>query len=249
MPMLIVANWKAYVESSTKAKVLLASAKKLAAVSPHEIVLAPPSPLLGLLTPGNRSKVRFGAQDVSDSTGGAATGEVTAALLSGMGVKYVIVGHSERRAQGETNEVVASKVSHALAHGLTPIVCIGERERDADATYLHGLRAQLAAVFAPLSQKERMEVVVAYEPIWAIGKTAADAITAHDLREMVLYIRKVLEEYLPGKGASSIRVIYGGSVEPGDVRELASGSGADGFLVGHASADVGMFTKLVREIS
>lgn len=246
--MLIVANWKAYVQSQTKAKQLFATAKRLATNADTEIVLAPPAPYLGLLAPGNRSRVAFAAQDLSLGTGGATTGEITAALLSELGVTYAILGHSERRALGETDEIVSEKVRHALANKIIPIVCVGERERDADAKYITLLRAQISAVFSPLSPKERLHTVIAYEPIWAIGKTASDAITPTDLAEMILYIRKVLGEYLPGKGASKVRIIYGGSVEPGNARLLASGTGIDGFLPGHSSVDSDIFSALVKSV-
>jgi triosephosphate isomerase len=150
---------------------------------------------------------------------------------------------------GETDELVFQKVQRALAHNLTPILCIGERERDMDAQYLTGIRAQLAAVFSQLSQKERLSMVVAYEPIWAIGKTAADSIQPVELEEMILYIRKVLSDYLPGKSAQKVPVLYGGSIEPSNARSLAGGSGVDGFLVGHASVDVPTFTALVKAVS
>ena len=245
--MLIVSNWKAYVERPEKAKALLAAASR-ANKGAHEIVLAPPAPFLALLSAG-RSKVRFAAQDISLATAGAHTGEVTAAAVAGAGASYVIVGHSERRAQGETDGAILDKVRHALAHKLTPILCIGERERDDDAQYLKFIREQLAAVFAHLTPKERLAVVIAYEPVWAIGKGATDAITSPDLAELILYIRKVLGDYLPGKARERVRIIYGGSVEPANIRELAGGGGIDGFLIGHASVDVPTYTALVKAIS
>ena len=164
--------------------------------------------IFGLLAPGNRSKVSFAAQNISLSEGGAATGEVTAEMLRDLGVSYAIIGHSERRALGETDEQVAQKVQLAFAHKITPIVCVGERSRDGDAKYLTFLRAQLHAVFSILSPKERAQVIIAYEPIWAIGKTANEAITPSDLTEMMLYIRKVIGAYIPGKGVAKVRVIY-----------------------------------------
>ena len=244
--MLIVGNWKAYVQTETKAKKLFATAKRLAALPNIEIVLATPAPYLGLFAPTNRSKVAFAAQDISVSIGGPATGEVTAGLLNDLGVKYTIIGHSERRALGETDEIVAAKVQHAHANKLVPILCIGERERDIDAKYLKLLRAQIHAVFNPLSLKERQQTIIAYEPIWAIGKTAAEALAPSDLTEMVLYIRKILSDYVPGKGATKIKLLYGGSVEPSNIKELATGTGIDGFLPGHASADSDTFTALVK---
>jgi triosephosphate isomerase len=246
--MIIVGNWKAYVESQKKAKILFATAKKLSATSRVKIVLAVPGPYLGLLSPANRSKVAFAAQDVSTSSGGAATGEVTAGVLQDLKVSYVIVGHSERRAMGETDAVVSEKIQHALAHKITPIVCIGERERDIDAYYLKFLRAQIHEIFHPLSLEERQQIILAYEPIWAIGKNAANALPPSDLTEMVLYIRKMLVEYLTEPGASKIKILYGGSVEPSNSYSLAKDTGVDGFLLGHASADSDIFSALVKAL-
>ncbi len=252
---MIVANWKAYVAQPDAAKALVATARRLAGKGSGKnaprIVLAPPAPFLGMLMRADSAKdpVAFCAQDLSDSTGGAATGETTAALLSALGVRYVILGHSERRAMGETDALIASKVQHALAQGLAPIVCIGERERDPASEYLHFLRAQIAAVFEPLSQKERAQIVLAYEPLWAIGKSAAESIAPADLHEMALYIRKVLAEYLPGQGAQAVPILYGGSVEPGNIRDLAAGSEVQGFLIGHASVDAASFAALVKAVS
>lgn len=249
--MLIVGNWKAYVETRAKAKALHQGAKRLAAKGSHEIVVAPPFPYLGLLAPTKPGKAdaMLASQDVSVTVGGAQTGEVTAGLLRELGVAYVIVGHSERRASGETDTVVLEKARHALAHGMTPIICIGERERDDEASYLKEVRRQIEAVFAHLTPKERLQTVIAYEPIWAIGKTGADAITPADLGEMILYIRKVLAGHMPGRANQKVRILYGGSVEAGNVRGLAGGSGVDGFLIGHASTDVAQFSALVKALS
>lgn len=246
--MLIVGNWKAYVESAAKAKKLIATLKTLALRTEHELVAAPPAPYLGLLA-APKLKIGFAAQDVSVTTGGATTGEVAAGLLADLGVTYVIVGHSERRAQSETDAVVAEKVRHVLAHGMTPIVCVGETERDSDAQYLKQVRTQISAVFSVLSPKERLATVIAYEPVWAIGKSGAEAITAADLSEMVLYIHKVLGDFIPGKANTRVRIIYGGSVEPGNARLLAAGTGVEGFLVGRASTDAALFSALVKAVS
>jgi triosephosphate isomerase (TIM) len=112
--MMVVGNWKAYVSSKTKAKQLFETAKRLAGATYTDVVIAPPAPYLGLLASGNRSKVLFAAQDISIEEGGAATGEITAAMLSDLGVTYAIIGHSERRARGETDEIVVKKVQQAL---------------------------------------------------------------------------------------------------------------------------------------
>lgn len=247
--MIIVANWKAYVEDIEKAKKLLAVAKRVGGAKGVQVVLAPSAPYLGLLAAKTHASVAFAGQDVSVTTGGAQTGESTAQILQAAGATYVIVGHSERRAAGETDKAITEKIGHALAHNLTPILCVGEHERDEDGRYLAFVRAQITSALEKLSPKERTKVILAYEPIWAIGKSAAEALPAHDLSEMVLYLRKVLAELLPGKSSLHSTVLYGGSVEPENARDLAGGSGVDGFLVGHASVDPVQFSDLVKKLS
>lgn len=245
--MLIVANWKAYVDDLARAKKLFSAAKRLSS-SRISIVLAPPAPLLGALAARNKSRVAFAAQDVSAETGGAHTGEVPAQAFSAAGASYAIIGHSERRAVGDTDAVVAEKLSHALAHGLTPILCVGERERDGEGHYLSSIREQISSALSALVPKDRAKVVIAYEPLWAIGKTAEATIGGEDLAEMSLYIRKVLAELLPGKSAKRSLVLYGGSVEPANIRDLAAESDVDGFLIGHASVDPVTFKALVKAL-
>lgn len=244
--MLILSNWKTYVTNKDEAKKLLATVKRLATTSKAELVVLPPHPYIGLFHSPRKTKVGLGAQDVSTTIAGAATGEVPAGVLKNLGVTYVLAGHSERRAKGEDNEVVAEKVRRILEQGMTPILCVGEKERDEDATYLAFLREQITSVFDALDQKERFNVMIAYEPIWAIGKEAQDALHSQELAEMVLYIKKILSKYMPSK--QSTKILYGGSAEPDNVRGLAGGSGVDGFLVGHASADPEMFSRLVKAL-
>ena len=246
--MLIVGNWKAYVDEGRRAKELVAAARRFAAKGKHAFVVAPPAPYLGLVSKKGKSKLAFAAQDVSVATGGARTGETTVAMLADLGVSYVIIGHSERRTQGETDELVAMKAQQAFAAGLTPILCIGEKERDADAQYLKTLRVQIDTVMAALPAKHRPKVVIAYEPIWAIGKSALEAIRPADLAEMILYIRKVLGTHLTAKEAEKTKVIYGGSVEPANIADLAKDGKVDGFLIGHASVEVKSFTALVQAL-
>jgi triosephosphate isomerase len=247
--MLIAANWKAYVETPAKAKALVAGAKRLALRTKHTIVLTPSYPHLGLCPNAGKKNLAFGAQDISLSEGGASTGEVTGKQLATLGAAYVIVGHSERRAMGESNEIVAKKAQQAISNKLVPILCVGERARDEDAKYLQELREQMSIVLKALAPKERGNIVVAYEPVWAIGRSAREAITPDDLAEMILYIRKLLGEHMPAKTAAKVRILYGGSVEPGNVRELAEGGKVDGFLIGHASVDVSTFAALVKAVS
>ncbi|MCX6786417.1 MAG: triose-phosphate isomerase [Candidatus Kaiserbacteria bacterium] len=247
--MFIVANWKAYVEDIGKARRLFAVSKRLTHVSKNKIILAPPAPILGALAFKNKSRITFAAQDISLTTGGAKTGEVTARVYAAVGAEYAIIGHSERRAAGDTNTIIAEKLAHALAQGLVPILCVGECIRDDEGQYLSFVREEITSAIKTLAPKERTKVIVAYEPLWTIGKTAASAISSNELAEMVLYIRKVLAELFPGKNAARSSVLYGGSVEPENIRGLAGGSGVDGFLIGHASVDPHIFATLVKQLN
>ncbi len=247
--MLIVANWKAYVEDIGKAKKLISASKNLTRATDCDIVIAPPAPFLGLFAQKNKTRIAFAAQDVSVSSGGAATGETTASMYRAAGADYAIVGHSERRVGGDSDAIVAQKLSRALAHDLIPILCVGERERDSEGRYLTQIREEITSAITPLAPKERAKVIVAYEPLWAIGKTADHAIGKGDLAEMVLYIHKILAELIPGKDSMHAIVLYGGSVEPANIRDLASESHVDGFLIGHASADERIFTALVGQLA
>lgn len=247
--MLIIANWKAYVEDLGKARSLFALGKKLARTTDVTIVLAPPAPLLDAFALGNTSKVSFAAQDVSATLGGAKTGEATAAAYAAAGATYALIGHSERRGTGDSNVVVAEKLVHALAAKLIPILCVGEHERDRGGVYLNFIREEITSALTPLSPKDRAKVIIAYEPLWAIGKSAASAIGPDDLTEMVLYIHKVLAELLSGKKSMETLVLYGGSVEPGNIRALAESASISGFLIGHASVDPVSFSALIKELS
>jgi triosephosphate isomerase (TIM) len=245
--MIIAANWKAYVADLSTAKALARSAEKVSDAD-HRIILAPPAPMLGYLRDHTHARVMFAAQDISDSSGGAATGETTAPAAHASGASYAIIGHSERRAMGEDDARIARKVQLALGAGIMPILCVGERERDAEAEYLGVVRSQVAAVLEAIQPEERLRIIVAYEPVWAIGKSSQDAIVPGDLLEMVRYIRKTLETYLAPAEAKQIPILYGGSVEPANIRALADGTDIQGFLVGRASTEPKTFSALVRAI-
>src|SRR3989344_1012797 len=247
--MLIVANWKAYVADIKKAKKLFAISKRLAKATHNHIVLAPPAPFLGALAAKNTSVVDFSAQDISATTGGAHTGEITASAYATSGATYALIGHSECRGRGDTNAIVATKLACTIAHGLTPILCVGEHERDCEGRYLATIREELTTAIEPLAKKDRTDIIIAYEPIWAIWKDAERAIGPSDLTEMVLYIRKILAELLTNKNSTDMLILYGGSLAPDNVRELGAGTGIDGFLIGHASTDVDTFALIVKQLA
>lgn len=193
--------------------------------------------------------IALGAQDVSAFSTGSHTGEVNTAMLRGSGVSHVIIGHSERRAQGETDERVGEKLKQVTGAGMTALLCIGEAARDDHGEYLHFLRAQLEKGLQGLLPTQLSQLIVAYEPIWAIGKTAADAMKSEQMHETSIYIRKILSEKYSYDQARLVPILYGGSVEPDNAAELLSRGEIDGFLVGHASLHAESFGLILKAAS
>lgn len=193
---------------------------------------------------GDKLPFSYGAQDVSEHDSGAYTGEVSAPMLAKLGCAYVVVGHSERREyHGETDEIVARKAAKAIEHGLSPIVCVGEKLEIREAgTHVEHVVAQLRGSLAGLSAEQISTAVVAYEPVWAIGtgKTASAA----DAQEVCGAIREALAEIASPEVAAGVRVLYGGSVNSGNVGELISQADVDGGLVGGASLKPEEFAQL-----
>lgn len=201
------------------------------------LLCAPFTHLPGMAEAAFGWPVSLGAQDVSQHQEGAYTGEVSAAMLADLGVQYVIVGHSERRQyHGEDDATVAAKAGAALKHGLTPIICIGESREQRDAGRASEVvLSQLAGSLAGLSPTSADAIVVAYEPVWAIG-TGLTA-TAEDAQEMCGSIRTALAQHLPDIG-SRVRILYGGSMKPDNAAELLSKPDINGGLIGGASLKV-----------
>ena len=193
---------------------------------------------------GDKLLLTYGAQDLSEHDSGAYTGEISGAFLAKLGCTFVIVGHSERRTMhGETDEVVLAKTKAALRHGLTPIVCIGEHldVREAGNQVSHNVE-QLKASLAGLSAEEIGKVVVAYEPVWAIG--TGRVASAQDAQEVCGAVRGALAELADEATAATVRVLYGGSVNAKNVGDLGAQPDVDGALVGGASLKADDFATL-----
>jgi len=198
------------------------------------------------LIDSDRLEFVLGAQDVHWEDKGALTGEVSAGMLSALKVRYVIVGHSERRQLfGETDQQVAKKVKAVFRHGMLPIVCVGEtlEERDAGRTE-DRVVGQVRAGLAGLTEDQAASLVVAYEPIWAIG-TGRNA-TAEDAGQVIGLIRRTLDGLVGGVAGGAVRIQYGGSVKPGNIRDFMAHPDIDGALVGGASLDPEDFALIVR---
>ncbi len=214
-----------------------------------EVVVVPPFTDLRsvqTLVDGDRLKIRYGAQDVSAHDGGAYTGEISAAMLSKLGCSYVVVGHSERRDyHGETDELVATKARKALAAGMTPIVCVGEglEVRQAGEQVAYTL-AQVEGSLAGFTAEEVAGLVVAYEPVWAIG--TGEVATPQDAQEVCSAIRERVAEAWSAEAAASLRILYGGSVKAANVASIMAQPDVDGALVGGASLEAEEFAGIAR---
>ncbi len=245
MKKIIIGNWKMNPGSSKEAEKLLAAvSKNIPKLKNTEIVVCPPFVYLEKLKKISK-KVSLGAQDAFYGDTGAFTGEVSAEMLAMLGVKYVIVGHSERRSIGEGNELINKKIKGVLSAGLTPVLCVGETMRDENHEYFNFVKNQLGECLNGVSKDLVGKVIIAYEPVWAISTTAnrKDA-TPHDSLEMVIFIKKVLADKF-GKYTTRTRVIYGGSVNERDAGEFISKGGVDGLLPGKASLDPKKFSEII----
>jgi len=196
------------------------------------------------LVDGDKLRLTYGAQDVSQHDSGAYTGEISGAFLAKLGCTYAVVGHSERRTyHDEDDALVAAKAAAALKHGLTPIGCIGEglEIREAGDHVAHNVN-QLKGSLAGLSTEQIAKVVIAYEPVWAIG--TGRVASAADAQEVCAAIRKELAELASVDVAGSVRVLYGGSVNAKNVGEIVAQEDVDGALVGGASLEAEQFAQL-----
>ncbi|MBM9458947.1 triose-phosphate isomerase [Nocardioides sp. zg-536] len=198
------------------------------------------------LVDGDRLSIRYGAQDVSQHASGAYTGEISAAMLTKLGCSYVVVGHSERRQyHGETDAVVNAKAKAALGAGMTPIVCVGEGlEVRQSGEHVAHTTAQVAGSLAGLDADQVAGLVIAYEPVWAIG--TGEVATPDDAQEVCAAIRAHVAESFGAEAAAGVRVLYGGSVKAGNVAGIMAKEDVDGALVGGASLDVDEFGGICR---
>lgn len=252
---LIIGNWKMYIERPDEARALALQLKKKARDSKKvDIGIAPPfvfvAELVRLL---ESSPIKVGAQALSPygalpdaAPDKARTGDVSAEMLKRSGALFVIVGHSERRAVGDTKDAVHSELEQAARAGLMPVLCVGEREREHSGEHFEFVEEQLRSALKDIPKNLLKKLVVAYEPVWAIGKEGSSAIRPELLEEMIIFIRKVLAEVLDRQAALKVPVLYGGSVEPANARAFVDEGGASGLLVGRASANAEQFLEIIR---
>jgi triosephosphate isomerase len=247
---LVIGNWKMNPQTDVVAKRLATEIKKaLGRQDNVEVVLAPPAPYLSIVygVQGGGKAFALGAQDVHPERLGAFTGEVSIPMLQSFGVRYVIVGHSERRKAGESEEDVQKKVSAVIKSGLHAVLCVGEVKRDHAAQYLSDIERQIRSACAGLSRAKLTHLTVAYEPVWAIG--TGHTATPEDVHEMRLFIEKTLSDLYGRNYAQKVRVLYGGSVQDKNAGELMRNGMVDGFLVGGASLSSKDFSGIIKAIA
>ena len=244
----IAGNWKMNLDRASAVAVAEGLAKAAEEVDEVDLAVCPPSVYLdavGQALAG--SKIALGAQNVYHQPKGAFTGEISVAMLRDVGCEYVILGHSERRhVLGEKDDQINQKVHAALEGGLEPIVCVGEllAQREEGKT-LDVIRSQFDGSLAGLSAEQMLRIVIAYEPVWAIG--TGKVATPDQAEEVHLDLRKLLEDRYNSEVAEAIRIQYGGSVKPENAAELLAQPNIDGALVGGASLKVDSFMGIVSK--
>ena len=243
---IIAGNWKMNKTSKEAAQLIIGLRDKVSKAS-CEVVICPPFTALALaVTLVEGTNVKVGAQNMHYEENGAYTGEISPVMLKEIGVEYVILGHSERRQFfNESDELINKKLKAAFIHGLIPILCCGEtlEEKEAEKTF-EVLTNQLLKGLVDMDSSKLEKMIIAYEPIWAIGtgKTA----TAKDANDVIKFIRDKVREMFGNKAAEEVRIQYGGSVKPSTIKEQMAQSDIDGALVGGASLNVEDFSGIVN---
>ena len=243
---LVVGNWKMNPQSLEEAKKIATSVKRIMrGVKKTNVVLCPPFVYLSSLTPSVGNSFFLGAQNANYEALGSFTGEVSFAELSQFKVEFVIVGHSERRKMGESDELINKKVRAVVGGGMTAIVCVGEGVRDSNGDFYNFIKQQITSALKDVSKKSLDKVVIAYEPIWAVG--AKEAVSPRELCEMSIFIKKVLKD-LFGVFSEGVRVIYGGDVDRVNAETLVRDGNVVGLLIGRESLRVKDFIEIIKII-
>jgi triosephosphate isomerase len=247
---ILVANWKNHPSSLSEAKSLLKQLSRNSGLyKKTSLFIAPPMPYLESVALRSSNFARLASQDIDSVSQGTHTGYITPDILKSFGVRLSIIGHSERRVLGETSELISKKIKIALHAGILPLVCVGELSRDLDGEHFDFLRQQIKSSLAGLNRKtDILKLVLAYEPVWAIGKSASSAIDSTNLSESVIFIKKVLSDMFGRVTAERVPILYGGSVEPVNAGKLFDETGIRGFLVGHVSLNAKNFEAVAKSL-
>ncbi len=246
---LVAGNWKMNPSTHKEAKKICKDIKSSAQKTRRvQTVIFPPSIFLNECSTEVHKKCAIGTQDIFWEEEGSYTGNISASMIQSYKATYVLLGHSELRVLGETDIYVNKKLKTALKHGLKPIVCVGEQARDTEGWYLHTIKTQLEACLQGIARKSLKDIVIAYEPVWAIGKHATREATKEEADEMAIYIKKVISTLYDTSTASVLRVIYGGSVNTKNCTSFLEAGHVDGLLVGRESLSAKKFSEIIQSV-
>lgn len=246
---ILIANWKNHPGSLKEAENILSKiSRNRRSYEKINLFIAPPHPYLAAVSSRTGSLFKLACQDMPALVKETSTGSVMPDILKSFGVRLSIIGHSEVRAQGETSEIVSQKVATALSAGIAPLVCIGEKERDRDGEQFGFLRDEIGRSLSSLKDGDAQKLVLAYEPIWAVGKDALGVIEPGDLSQTVIFIKRVLADIFGREMADKIPILYGGSVDSSNTRELVHNTGVRGLLVGRASLDASSLKTIAESL-
>lgn len=244
----IVANWKMNPESLKEAQVIFNSIiKGIKGLRNNNVIICPPFPFLFIGSGLKTKSISLGAQNSFEEIKGAYTGRVSPKMLSSLGVKYVILGHSESRFLGETDQIINKKILTALKSKLKPILCIGEKSRDHNGFYLAFLKHQITECLDSIPKSQIKNIIFAYEPVWAIGEKSLREATPEEFVEMKIFIKKTISDIYGLTIASNTKVLYGGSVNVSNAKDFID-AGADGLLVGRDSLVPKKFIDIINLI-
>lgn len=249
MKKIIIANWKMNPFSAKEAEDILNEVKKtVVKLKKTQVIVCPPFIYFNNIQKkiGMSANLFLGAQNSFWENTGAFTGEISPEMIKNYGASYVILGHSERRALGETDEMISKKALSCLKIGLKTVLCVGEKIRDEQGNYLTFLRDEIYNSLNKIQKKFLHNLIIAYEPIWAIGKSDVEAMRPAGIREMVIYIKKILSEIYGKESAVAVPIIYGGSVGDKNAVEIIKGGEVDGLLVGHQSLKPENFNEILK---
>lgn len=246
---IIIGNWKMNPETLEQAKdISVIINKNISKIKNINLVLCPPFVFLNEVSNvlNKNKKISLGAQDIFIGSGVSHTGEVGADMLKNIGVKYVIIGHSDRRESLDTEQLVREKLFGTLENGFKAILCIGEKDRNEHGDQYGQVRGQVESALIKLPKKFLKNLIVAYEPIWAIGKKEGDAVKPEDLHEMSIFIKKTLSDIFGIKEAEKVTIIYGGSVTKNNAKEIIEKGNVSGLLIGRESLKPENFLELIK---
>jgi triosephosphate isomerase len=247
MNKLVIGNWKMNPQKKIDAeKIFKDISSSIKNIKNVDIVICPPFPFLFVKEKIKNIKIKLGSQDVYFEKEGSFTGEVSSLMLKNLGVTYIIIGHSERRLIGDTNSIINKKIITTLQSKMTPIFCVGENKRDINGFYLSYIKQQLEEGLKGVIKSQMKNIVFAYEPVWAIGSGSIRVAIPSEFIEIRIYIKKIIADMFDIKTANSVKIVYGGSVNPLNAESFIKEGGADGLLVGRDSLNPKKFCSIIN---